>query len=131
MLTADVPAERWILTKEKHNYIMVENKIKKSKITHISRQEMMYRHNKERVIELTNITPKTYHEMVFNTGCEFVDRLKNENKNRILSTRLFIGIGGRHEWKLFESSDAQLHRTKIGRGLEIGNGADGDGRGRE
>ena len=81
---------------------MVENKIKKSKITHISRQEMMYEYNKERVIELTNITPKTYHELVFNTGCEFVDRLKNENKSRILSTTMYW-YWWKHEWKLFES----------------------------
>ena len=105
-------------------------KIKTSKITHISRQEMMYRHNKERVIELTNITPKTYHELIFDTGCEFVDRLKNENKNRILGTAIYW-----YWWQarveVIRVTDAQLYSTKIGRGLEIGNGADGDGRGRE
>ena len=77
-------------------------KIKTSKITHISRQEMMYRHNKERVIELASITPKIYHELIFNTGCEFVDRLKNENKNRILGTAIYW-YWWQHEWKLFES----------------------------
>ena len=81
---------------------MVENKTKKSKITHTSRQEMMYRHNKERVIELADITPKTYHGLVFDTGCEFVDRLKNENKNKILGTAIYW-YWWRHEWKLFES----------------------------